>query len=79
MPQRAGIQSVEVGLAHRHLLRTVLLVLALHLLALWGWPQLPTTTATPAQAAAVEAGIKYGWSDRRANPALYDADGAFCG
>ena len=28
---------------------------------------------------AVEAGIKYGWSDRRANPALYDADGAFCG
>ena len=23
--------------------------------------------------------IKYGWSDRRANPALYDADGAFCG
>lgn len=36
-------------------------------------------TATPAQAAAVEAGIKYGWSDRRANPALYDADGAFCG
>ncbi|MCE1250482.1 MAG: DUF3108 domain-containing protein [Comamonadaceae bacterium] len=51
MPQRAGIQSVEVGLAHRHLLRTVLLVLALHLLALWGWPQLPTTTATPAQAA----------------------------
>ena len=36
-------------------------------------------TATPAQAAAVEAGIKYGWSDCRANPALYDADGAFCG
>ena len=36
-------------------------------------------TATPAQAAAVEAGIKYGWSDRRANPALYDADGTFCG
>ena len=35
--------------------------------------------ATPAQVAAVEAGIKYGWSDRRANPALYDADGAFCG
>lgn len=36
-------------------------------------------TATPAQAAAVEAGIKYGWTDRRANPALYDADGMFCG
>ena len=32
-------------------------------------------TATPAQAAAVEAGIKYGWTDHRANPALYDADG----
>lgn len=34
---------------------------------------------TPAQAAAVEAGINYGWNDRRANPALYDAYGTFCG
>ena len=35
--------------------------------------------ATPAQVAAVEAGIKYGWRDLRAKPARYDADGAFCG
>ena len=34
---------------------------------------------SPAQAAAMEAGIQYGWSDPRANPANYTAAGDYCG
>ena len=34
---------------------------------------------SPAQAAAMEAGIQYGWSDPRANPANYTATGDYCG
>lgn len=33
----------------------------------------------PAQAAAMEAGIQYGWSDPRANPANYTAAGDYRG